>query len=136
MSLYSTKFYQFYRFIGAGKFLFGFFYRFISDKNFGEQNCIAFFDFFSKIVYLYRFKRYIFEYHCPPLSIASKYSQTANFFICYSKVFINSSANFFICCFKVFTNISAYICICCFKVFTNSSLFHHLLLEGFHQYLS
>jgi hypothetical protein len=23
--------------------------------------------FFSKIVYLYRFKRYIFEYRCPPL---------------------------------------------------------------------
>jgi hypothetical protein len=41
MSLYRTKLEQFYR-IGAGKFLFGFFYRFIGDKNFGEQNCIAF----------------------------------------------------------------------------------------------
>jgi hypothetical protein len=70
MSLYSTKFDQFYRFIGAGKFLFGFFYRFIGDKNFGEQNCIALFDFFSKIVYLYRFKRYIFEYRCPPLHVS------------------------------------------------------------------
>jgi hypothetical protein len=39
---------QFYRFIGAGKFLFGFFYRFIGDKNFGQQNCIALFDFFLK----------------------------------------------------------------------------------------
>jgi hypothetical protein len=46
MSLYSTKLAQFYRFIGAGKFLFGFFYRFIGDKNFGQQNCIALFDFF------------------------------------------------------------------------------------------
>ncbi len=48
---------RFYRFIGAGKFLIGFSYRFIGDKNFGQQNCIALFDFFSKIVYLYRFKR-------------------------------------------------------------------------------
>jgi len=48
MSLYSTKFDKFYRFIGAGKLLSGFFYRFIGDKNFGEQNCIALFDFFLK----------------------------------------------------------------------------------------
>jgi hypothetical protein len=48
MSLYRTKLDQFYRFIGAGKFLFGFFYRFIGDKNFGQQNCIALFDFFSQ----------------------------------------------------------------------------------------
>ncbi len=27
--------------------------------------------FFSKIVYLYRFKRYIFEYRCPPLHICT-----------------------------------------------------------------
>jgi hypothetical protein len=27
--------------------------------------------FFSKIWYLYRFKRYIFEYRCPPLDIAA-----------------------------------------------------------------
>jgi hypothetical protein len=68
MSLYSTKLDQVYRFISAGKFLFGFFYHFIGDKNFGEQNCIALFDFFlSKIVYLYRFKRYSFEYCCPTL---------------------------------------------------------------------
>ncbi len=39
---------RFYRFIGAGKFLFGFFYCFIGDKNFGQQNCIALFDFFSQ----------------------------------------------------------------------------------------
>jgi hypothetical protein len=37
-----------YRFIGAGKFFFGFFYRFIGEKNFGQQNCIALFDFFHK----------------------------------------------------------------------------------------
>jgi hypothetical protein len=43
-----TKLGQFYRFIGAGKFLFGFFYRFIGDKNFGQQNCIALFNFFLK----------------------------------------------------------------------------------------
>jgi len=48
MLLYSTTFDQFYRFIGAGKLLSGFFYRFIGDKNFGEQNCIALFDFFLK----------------------------------------------------------------------------------------
>jgi hypothetical protein len=48
MSLYSTKLDQVYRFIGAGKFLFGFFYRFIGDKNFGQQTCIALFDFFLK----------------------------------------------------------------------------------------
>ncbi len=47
-SLYSTKLDQLYRFIAAGKFLFGFFYRFIGDKNFGEQNCIALFAFFLK----------------------------------------------------------------------------------------
>jgi hypothetical protein len=47
-SLYRTKLEQFYRLIGAGKFLFGFFYRFIGDKNFGEKNCIALFDFFLK----------------------------------------------------------------------------------------
>jgi hypothetical protein len=58
---------RFYRFIGAGKFLFGFFYRFIGDKNFGQQNCIALFDFFLKNCVLYCFKRYIFEYRCPPL---------------------------------------------------------------------
>jgi hypothetical protein len=34
--------------IGAGKFLFGFFYRFIGDKKFGQQNCIALSDFFLK----------------------------------------------------------------------------------------
>jgi hypothetical protein len=48
MSLYSTKLDRLYRFIGAGKFLFGFFYHFIGDKNFGLQNCIAFFGFFSQ----------------------------------------------------------------------------------------
>jgi hypothetical protein len=58
---------RFYHFIGAGKFLFGFFYRFIGDKNFGQQNCIALLDFFSKIVYLYHLKQYIFHYRCPPL---------------------------------------------------------------------
>ncbi len=44
----SHKIDHFYRFIGAGKFLFGFFYRFIGEKNFGQQNCIALFDFFLK----------------------------------------------------------------------------------------
>jgi hypothetical protein len=75
MLLYSTKLDQLYRFIArkitlsrnlcrfikgihkfgpilsliaAGKFLFGFFYRFIGDKNFGQQNCIALFDCFLK----------------------------------------------------------------------------------------
>jgi hypothetical protein len=37
-----------YCFIGAGKLLFGFFYRFFGEKNFGQQNCIALFDFFLK----------------------------------------------------------------------------------------
>ncbi len=99
MLLYSTKLDQLYRFI-AGKIIlsrnlcgfikgihkFGlilshhrrrkifvwFFYRFIGDKNFGLQNCIALCNFFSKIVYLYSFKRYIFEYCCPPLAGADK----------------------------------------------------------------
>jgi hypothetical protein len=48
MSLYSTKFDKFYRFIGAGKFWFGFLYRFIGEKIFGKQNCIALIDFFLK----------------------------------------------------------------------------------------
>jgi len=43
-----TNLVRFNRFIGAGKLLFGFFYRFIGDKNFGQQNCIALFDFFLK----------------------------------------------------------------------------------------
>ncbi len=30
--------------------------------------------FFSKIVHLYRFKRYIFEYRCPPLRLNHDYS--------------------------------------------------------------
>jgi hypothetical protein len=30
------------------KLLFGFFYRFIGEKNFGQQNCIALIDFFLK----------------------------------------------------------------------------------------
>jgi hypothetical protein len=37
-----------YLFICAGKFFFWFFYRFIGEKNFGQQNCIALFDFFLK----------------------------------------------------------------------------------------
>ncbi len=49
------------------KTLFGVFYRFIGEKNSAQQNCIALFDFFSKIVYRYCFNRYIFEYRCPPL---------------------------------------------------------------------
>jgi hypothetical protein len=48
MSLYSKKFDKFYRFIGAGKFWFGFLYRFIGEKIFGKQNCIALIDFFLK----------------------------------------------------------------------------------------
>jgi hypothetical protein len=39
---------RFYCFVVAGKFLFGFFYCFICDKNFGQPNCIALFDFFLK----------------------------------------------------------------------------------------
>ena len=59
---------RFYRFIGAGKFLFGFFYRFIGDKNFGQQNCIALFEFFSQkfgicIALNYTFLR-IAAHHC------------------------------------------------------------------------
>jgi hypothetical protein len=38
---------RFYCFIGAGKFLFGFFYRFIGDKNFGQQ-MYRFIRFFSQ----------------------------------------------------------------------------------------
>jgi hypothetical protein len=38
-----------YCFIGAGKYFFGFFYRFIVEKNFGQQNCIALIDTFLSI---------------------------------------------------------------------------------------
>ncbi len=37
-----------YRFIGAGKFFPGFFYRFIGEENLAQQNCTALFDFFLK----------------------------------------------------------------------------------------
>jgi hypothetical protein len=37
-----------YRFIGAEKIFVWFFYRFIGEKIFGQQNCIALFDFFLK----------------------------------------------------------------------------------------
>jgi hypothetical protein len=67
MSLYSTKFDQFYRFIGAGKFLFSFLDRFIGEKILVNKIVSLYSIFFSKIVFLYRFKRYIFEYRCPPL---------------------------------------------------------------------
>jgi hypothetical protein len=67
----SHKIDQFYRFIGAGKFLFGFFYRFIGDKIFANKIVSLYSIFFSKIVYLYRFKRYIFEYRCPPLLLTN-----------------------------------------------------------------
>jgi hypothetical protein len=85
----------FYRFIGAGKLFFGFFHRFIGAGKlfFGfsiassvQENFFSVFSiassvkktlpfkivslysiFFSKIVYQYRFNRYIFEYRCPSL---------------------------------------------------------------------
>ncbi len=64
---------RFYRFIGAGKFLFGFFYRFISDKKILANKIVSLYSiFFSNIWYLYRFKQYIFEYRCPPLHIPYK----------------------------------------------------------------
>ncbi len=50
------------------KFLFGFFYRFIGEKKFWPTKLYRFNRFFlSKILYLYRFNQYIFEYRCPPL---------------------------------------------------------------------
>ncbi len=64
-----TFFGFFYRFIDAGKLFIGFFYRFIGEKNFAQQICFALFDFFSKIVFRYRFNRYISEYRCPSLPI-------------------------------------------------------------------
>jgi hypothetical protein len=67
MSLYSTNLDHLYRFIVGKIILSRNWYRFIGDKNFCQKNCIALTDFFSKIVYLYRFKRYIFEYRCPSL---------------------------------------------------------------------
>ncbi len=90
MSLYSTKLDQLYRFI-AGKiilsrnlcrFIKG--YRIIGAKNFFLVSSIVstvtkilannivsiYMFFFSKILYLYRFKRYIFEYRYPPLVVA------------------------------------------------------------------
>jgi hypothetical protein len=52
------------------KFLFGFFYRFIGEKIFGQQNCIALFDFFLKNCVSVSLYRYIFEYRCPSLSVS------------------------------------------------------------------
>jgi hypothetical protein len=57
----------FYRFIGAGKLFFGFFYRFIGEKNFAFKIVSLYSIFFSKIVYQYRFNRYLFENRCPSL---------------------------------------------------------------------
>jgi hypothetical protein len=62
-----------YRFI-AGKILLSRnLYRFIGDKNFGQKIVSLYSIFFSKILYLYRFKRYIFEYRCPPLLLYRSY---------------------------------------------------------------
>jgi hypothetical protein len=69
MLLYSTTFDQFYRFIGAGKLLFGFSIASSVTKILANIIVSLYSIFFSKIVYLYRFKRYIFENRCPPLVI-------------------------------------------------------------------
>ncbi len=60
---------QLYRFIAGKIILSRILYRFIGDKNFGQKIVSLYSIIFSKIVYLYRFKRYIFEYRCPPLLI-------------------------------------------------------------------
>ncbi len=71
----------FYRFIGVGELFFGFFYRFICagklilvlsipssvKKTFPFKVVSLYSIFFSKIVYQYRFNRYVFEYRCPSL---------------------------------------------------------------------
>jgi hypothetical protein len=95
MSLYSTKLDQLYRFIAGKNILFRNLCRFIKGIHklgpiLSLHRCRKIFVwifsivssvtkilankieslysiFFSKIVYLYRFKRYIFEYRCPPL---------------------------------------------------------------------
>jgi hypothetical protein len=67
MSLYSTKLDQLYRFIAEKIILSRNLYHFIGGKNFGQKIVSLYSIFFSKIVYLYCFKRYIFEYRCPSL---------------------------------------------------------------------
>jgi hypothetical protein len=58
-----------YRFIGAGKF-FLFFSITTSVKKILANKIVSLYSiFFSKIVYLYRFNQYIFEYRCPPLVV-------------------------------------------------------------------
>jgi hypothetical protein len=92
----------FYRFISEGKLFFGFFYRFIgAGKLFSffsiassvQENFLSVFSiassvkkilpnkivmlysiFFSKIVFWYRFNRYIFEYRCPSLTTCPLWS--------------------------------------------------------------
>jgi hypothetical protein len=59
-----------YRFIGAGKSFFLVFSIASSVKKILANKIVSLYSiFFSKIVYLYRFNRYIFEYRCPPLLI-------------------------------------------------------------------
>ena len=58
---------RFYRFIGAGYFCLVFSIASSVTKILANKIVSLYVIFFSKIVYLYRFKRYIFEYRCPPL---------------------------------------------------------------------
>ena len=58
MSLYRTKLEQFYRLIGAGKFLFGFSIASSVTKILANKIVSLYSIFFSKIVYLKRFKQY------------------------------------------------------------------------------
>ncbi len=70
-----------YRFIGAGNF-FPVFSIASSVKKILPNKIVSLYSiFFSKIVYQYRFNRYIFEYRCPPMSISN------NFRIETSKIF-------------------------------------------------
>ncbi len=59
-----------YRFMGAEKIFVWFFLSLHRWKKILANKIVSLYSiFFSKIVYLYRFNRYIFEYRCPPLVI-------------------------------------------------------------------
>ncbi len=114
MSLYSTKLDQLYRFIAGKNILSRNLCHFIKGiHKFGPMlslhRCrkifVWFFSigslvtkilankivslysiFFSKIVYLYRFKRYIFEYRCPPLVSTCSFCWLSRSAICVASV--------------------------------------------------
>jgi hypothetical protein len=63
-----------YRFIGAGNFFSVFSIASSVKKMLPNKIVSLYLIFFSKIVYQYRFNRYIFEYRCPPMLLREERS--------------------------------------------------------------